>query len=614
MSFNHIVVQNILRDKWTYVSYFLSSMFSIIIFFLFTVIAFHPSLNSMDPDSTLGISLMLASMLVYLFSFIFIAYSIMAFLKKKTKTLGIFMITGASMKQIRTLVFRENILIGVMAIIAAIVLGLVITPLFLMGAKVVLKAETFGMYIPIKAIVLTVGLFLVLFVVISKIMTRFINKEASIQLLKSDIVIEKSIKSHYLLLIISITISATLAYLLKIDHDIVVSFGILYYIVFFASILSTIYLIISQGMRFLLKIFEKSPAYMRKTNMLLASNLNAKMKSHANMLFLITILISGVFLCTSILFSSYYNVAKDSEANYPYSFQYIADPKADASMVKADVEYLEKQLSTVDSQKYFIEFKSNEDKRLGYMSVSNYNLLKNQTVSLNNNEFIAVAGNNKLAPITNIDEDHYLKHLKLASVDERNLLSTGFQQTYFIVPDHLYNNIDYPVYKTYVFELDKWTTHTELARTIIEEIPTISQQRYVASKIDLYDSELFVKSVMFFIGSMLSLIFLSAAMSILYFYLQTTLLQEKEKYLGIRKLGLSKKELFTVVSKELAILIFVPFAIAITMLFVTLFAMRTMVSTTFLKVSLMSSVCFFILFFVSYLFIRKNYFKRLLSN
>ena len=61
--------------------------------------------------------------------------------------------------------------------------------------------------------------------------------------------------------------------------------------------------------------------------MLLASNLNAKMKSHANMLFLITILLSGVFLCTSILFSSYYNVKQDSEENYPYSFQYIADQK-----------------------------------------------------------------------------------------------------------------------------------------------------------------------------------------------------------------------------------------------------------------------------------------------
>ncbi|MEY9980178.1 FtsX-like permease family protein [Lysinibacillus sp. RC79] len=614
MSFNHIVIQNILRDKWTYVSYFLSSMFSIIIFFLFTVIVFHPSLASLDPDSTLGLALMLASILVYLFSFIYIAYSIMAFLKKKTKTLGIFMITGASMKQIRTLVFRENILIGVLAIITAIILGLVISPLFLMGAKVVLNTETFGMYFPIKAIMLTIGLFLVLFVVISKVMTRFINKEASIQLLKSDVVIEESIKSHYLLLFISLMISISLSYFLKIDHDIVGNLGVLFYVVFFVSVLCTIYLIISQGMRFLLKAFERSSAYMKQTNMLLASNLNAKMKSHANMLFLITILLSGVFLCTSILFSSYYNVEKDSEANYPYSFQYIATPKADPSRIKADIESIGKQLSTVDLQKYFIEFKSNEDQRLGYMSVSDYNLLHNEKVSLGANEFIAVAGNRKTLPITNVNDDKYLKQFKLVSVNEKNLLTTGFQQTYFIVPDEVYNSIKYPVYKTYLFELDNWTAHTELAKKIIEDFPHIYEERYVTSKIELYDAEMFTKSVMFFIGSMLSLIFLSAAMSILYFYLQTTLLQEKEKYVGIRKLGLSKKELFTVVSKELAILIFVPFAIATTMLFATLFAMRKMVSTSFLQVSMMSSLCFFALFFVSFIFIRKSYFKRLLSN
>lgn len=197
---------------------------------------------------------------------------------------------------------------------------------------------------------------------------------------------------------------------------------------------------------------------------------------------------------------------------------------------------------------------------------------------------------------------------------KKNLLTTGFQQTYFIVPDEVYNNIKYPVYKTYLFELDNWTAHTELANKIIKDFPHIYEERYVTSKIELYDSEMFVKSIEFFIGSMLSLIFLSAAMSILYFYLQTTLLQEKEKYVGIRKLGLSKKELFTVVSKELAILIFVPFAIATTMLFAILFAMRKMVSTSFLQVSMMSSLCFFALFFVSFIFIRKSYFKRLLSR
>ncbi|WP_107924533.1 FtsX-like permease family protein [Lysinibacillus parviboronicapiens] len=611
MSFNHIVLQNILRDKWTYVSYFLSSMFSILIFFLFTVIVFHPSLKSLDPDSTLGITLLLASMLVYLFSFIYITYSIMAFLKKKTRTLGIFMITGASMKQIRTLVFRENILIGIVAIIAAIIFGLVITPLFLMATKVVLKAETFGMYIPVKAIVITVGLFLLLFIVISKIVTRFINKEASIQLLKSDAVIEKPIKSHLLSLLSSVLISITLTYLLKIDHGIVGSLGLFYYTLFFISILLSMYLMISQGMRVLLEVFEKSPTYIRKTNMLLISNLNAKMKSHANMLFLITILLSGVFLCTSILFSSYYNVANDSEANYPYSFQYIADPKADDSMVKADIAFLEKQLASVDSKKYAVAFKSDKASRIGYMSASDYNLLQKQEINLDKNDFIAVAGNRGIPPITKIADEN-LNHLNLAYTNEQNLLTTGFQYTYFIVSDTIYSSMDYPVYKTYLFELEHWTHHIDLAHKITKSLPTIIDKRYVASKITLYDSEMFVKSVMFFIGFMLSLIFLSAAMSILYFYLQTTLIQEKEKYIGIRKLGLSKKELSTVVSKELAILIFVPFSIATVMLFTTLFTMRTMISIAFLQVSMVSSLCFFALFLVSYLFIRNSYIKRLL--
>lgn len=523
------------------------------------------------------------------------------------------MITGASMKQIRKLVFRENFLIGILAILAAIVLGLVITPLFLMGAKVILKAETFGMYMPLQAIGLTIGLFLLLFVVISTLVTRFINKEASIQLLKSDTVIEKSIKPHYVVLILSILMTATLAYLLKIEHSIVDTLSVLYYLLFFISILSTIYLVITQGFRLFLKIYERSPAYLQKTNMLLASNLNAKMKSHANMLFLITILLSGVFLCTSILFSSYYNVKQDSEENYPYSFQYIADPKADDNMVKTDLDYLENTLSTVQTHKYFIEFKSHEAQRIGYMALSDYNLIQQEKNDLGKDEFIAVAGSRGIAPITNTAGDLYIKTFKLASTHEQNLLSTGFQQSYFVVSDDIYDTIDYPVYKTYIYELEDWTAHTDLAKSITNDLPSLPGERYVTSKIDLYNSEMFVKSVMFFIGSMLSLIFLSAAMSILYFYLQTTLQQEKEKYIGIRKLGLSRKELATVIAKELAILIFVPFTIAITLLLITLLAMRSMVSTAFLQVSMASSCCFFVLFLISYVLIRKSYFKRLVN-
>ncbi|BAB03993.1 BH0274 [Halalkalibacterium halodurans C-125] len=72
MSFNHIVIQNIVRDKWTYISYFLSSVFSILVFFFFLITAFHPMMDAIDANSSLGIAMILCSMIVYIFSFIFI--------------------------------------------------------------------------------------------------------------------------------------------------------------------------------------------------------------------------------------------------------------------------------------------------------------------------------------------------------------------------------------------------------------------------------------------------------------------------------------------------------------------------------------------------------------
>jgi len=112
-------------------------------------------------------------------------------------------------------------------------------------------------------------------------------------------------------------------------------------------------------------------------------------------------------------------------------------------MVKADLDYLENTLSTVEAHKYFIEFKSNEDQRIGYMPLSNFNLIQHQEIKLSKDEFIAAAGNRGEAPIINTASDLFIKSFKLASTHEQNLLSTGFQQSYFIVPDDIYKTIDY---------------------------------------------------------------------------------------------------------------------------------------------------------------------------
>lgn len=264
MSFNHIVFQNILRDKWTYISYFLSSVFSILIFFLFSIIAFHPMAKVIQIGSTLSLGMILMSFIVYIFSFLFIFYSMFSFLKKKTKNLGIFMITGASMKQVRKMMFRENMIIAGAAIFTAIVLGLVIAPLFLMVTKTVLDTNSFGMYIPVQAVGLTIVLFTILFLLVSKFITRFINKEEAVHLLKADVTQEKLIEPAPWKLLLSMITSGFLVFSLMSEMNWIESYGMVFYILFFISSLLAIYFIITQGILFSIRVLQKRPSYLKK--------------------------------------------------------------------------------------------------------------------------------------------------------------------------------------------------------------------------------------------------------------------------------------------------------------------------------------------------------------
>ncbi|OUB31204.1 ABC transporter permease [Bacillus thuringiensis serovar yunnanensis] len=615
MSFNHIVLQNILRDKWTYISYFFSSVFSILIFFLFSIIAFHPMVKTIQIGSTLSLVMMLTSFIVYIFSFVFIIYSMFSFLKKKTKNLGIFMITGASMQQVRKMLFRENMLIACVAILTAIVLGLVIAPLFLMITKRVLQASSFGMYIPVQAIALTTVLFTILFCIVSKFITRFINKEEAVRLLKADVTQEKLIAPAPWRLLLSVITSGFLALSLILEMNWVESLEMVYYILLFVSSLLAIYFIITQGMLLSIRVLQNRPSYYQKTNMLYVSNLKAKGRSHAHLIYLLTVLLLGVFVCTNVLFSSYYNIDKRVESIEPYSFQYLSLPEDTPEVEKEDVAFIEDALANQGKyDAYYSAFKTDKNYNIGFMSVSNYNALGfHKTISLKDDEYYVAAGYQNILPSPELIHDYPFGELKYAGIEKRNILMSGVQKVYYIVPDAVYETINYPIFKVFSYEVENWTEKLELAETIFSKITPKQYERQIHSKIHLYNTEKFTVSLLFFIGFMMSLIFLSAAMSILYFYLQMEFEGEKEKYAGIRKIGFSVKELTSVVTKELATLIFTPFILASILLCGTMFGLRKQFPSGIYGVTAIGVGIFLLLFVISFFIIRRNYLKKLMN-
>lgn len=66
--------KNISRDKRNYIYYFVNCVFSVFVFFLFSVLSFHPALAVIDTHSAMGMILAVGEIISVAFSTCFISY------------------------------------------------------------------------------------------------------------------------------------------------------------------------------------------------------------------------------------------------------------------------------------------------------------------------------------------------------------------------------------------------------------------------------------------------------------------------------------------------------------------------------------------------------------
>ncbi len=117
MNIRELAYRNVTRNRRTYSAYFLSSAFAIMAFFVYSFFAFHPALSAGELGQYVFVSMSFAQSIIYLFTFFFILYSMGMFLKTRKRELGILMMLGMTKYQLKRLIFFENIMIGIGAII-----------------------------------------------------------------------------------------------------------------------------------------------------------------------------------------------------------------------------------------------------------------------------------------------------------------------------------------------------------------------------------------------------------------------------------------------------------------------------------------------------------------
>lgn len=250
------------------------------VFFSFTVYAYHPHLQIMnklqeqEQDPLMNLAGM-AQFVIVLFSFFFLLYSIGTFLNVRKQQFGVLTVLGISQKQLKRLLFTENMIIGMLAIFAGIQGGLVFSNFFLLVTSKLTSAKGLYLYWPTEAIIVTTVTFIILFFIVSTFTPMFIRTRKTTQLIKGTkkAIKKKTIYTYFDICFNLLSIMLLYRWLSARLHNrkkCTKWICIIYHVIYFATRSSrNIFILFSQT--FLLFIFilkKRRKFYMKQINML----------------------------------------------------------------------------------------------------------------------------------------------------------------------------------------------------------------------------------------------------------------------------------------------------------------------------------------------------------
>ncbi|QWI51766.1 FtsX-like permease family protein [Bacillus mycoides] len=650
MTFWQFAFKNVTRNSRAYFAYFLSSSFSIAVFFSFAVYLFHPKLQNFSMISEISGLMIFSEVVIVLFSFFFLLYSIGSFLKVRKKQFGILAVLGISKKQLHRLVFTENMLIGILSIFFGMQFGLVFSQFFLLVTAKITHVPGIYLYIPTNAFILTTIVFLGLFIAVSAFTPMLIRTKKALHLLKTNNVKQKERKPSILISLFG-AICLLGGYILAVNPKYFFSVnpqvGVIYMVssIFVIPALVTIgtYFFFSQISFLLIYILKKRRSfYMKRINMLWISDLASRIRTNINMLFIVAMLSTVAFTMITFLygFGKFTKLDVTRSSPFPFSyFSYDANPFANKHLTWLEQQLQKENFSYKKIEADLYETPLKEDAGITTyndiyaMKQSDYNKLaaslRMKQLFMSDNEAYVLSGSAYFTLFSQFDPSFNRKSITLSSTntilqvkgyEQAGAIPSNFSYQTLILPDVVVNNLPSTTkhVSAYNYNVQNWEKTYEIANDFMKKIQKDRQEfQYEGPLIRSYESADSLyritsgSAAYFLIGTFLGVIFFIGAGSVLYFRMYTDLTNEQEKYVAISKIGVTNAEMKRSATIQLSILFFVPYVMAsIHTMFATKMLQDVIDLSLFKEISAVL-IIFGIVEIVFFLFIRSFYMQKL---
>ena len=611
--YSKFALNNLVKNKRFIIPYVLSTIFTIMSFYILSSLAFGDNLNKLPNgiDATKQV-LSFGIIVIALFSVIFLFYTYSFLVKRRVKEFGLYAVLGMTKKQIAKILVLETIFIAIITLVVGIGLGILFDKLMLLILLKLFSATvTFGFSITPIAIVFSVLLFggvyflLLLYTVIKIARLRIVA------LLKDENKGEKEPKSRWILAIIGLALIGYGYYTAQTVQNPIKAITVFFFAVI-AVIIGT-YLVFMAVSITVLKIMKNNKNfYYKPKNFISVSGLLYRMKRNAVGLANICILSTMVLVTMGSTSALYAGMEKSYNERFPRQLM-VAGYHSTSSKLKeiennAKLSAKEAGTEVEDMVSYnsvpivgrLVEDKFNFESNIGIdlsnvkmivvLELKDYNKTANKNITLESNEIllhIDKKGNYNHNNISLNGSEYKIKEKLSEFPGTIGSAAANIIDTYYVVVKD--NKEAEKIAAQLAARMEELSKEDAKSRGIITTgAPTV--QNYVAFNIKDTTKEAKViesfkkleKQVgieiegkdenkltfrgvfasFLFIGVFISLIFVTSQVVIMYYKQISEGYEDKGNFEIMRKVGITDKQIKQSIRSQVLLIFFSPLIIA----------------------------------------------------
>ena len=606
------------KNKRLYYPYILTCIGMVMMYYIITFLSSSPLLKHMGGGGTLSVILMFGSFVIAVFALIFLFYTNSFLMRRRKKEFGLYNMLGMGKRNIGRILVWESLITAVLSLFIGLIAGIAFSKLAELGLMNIVDGDiNLSFTISTKAIGQTLILFGIIYALILLNALRQVRSASAVALLRSESAGEKPPKANWILGILGFLLLAGAYYTAVSIKDPLGAFTW-----FFAAVLLVIvatYLLFIAGSVLLCRLLQKNKGYYYKLNHFVSvSSMVYRMKRNGAGLATICILATMVLVMITGSSCLYFGAEDSLRNRFPrdivvdVDFNAVEDLREqNINPYRSKVEAMQKKHGTkadhildyrfahlmgiledgvVETDRQKLESVTMDNYyqmiQFYFVPLTDYNRLMGTNKTLSNGEAMVYFTRGKFKSDTlsfknglSFDIVEVLKE----NIDNGNAKADILSSLFIIVPD--FESTVEQLMPLRISEDDRvirlyWYYGFDSDKDYAEQI-VLQKQIYAMfrEQLDVEGNTIYSFNVeslaanredflntyggLFFLGIMLSIVFIFATVLIIYYKQISEGYEDQSRFSIMQKVGMTKADIRKSINSQMLTVFFLPLAAAV---------------------------------------------------